>query len=294
MKKKNKAILTYDAMFRVREQIYRCDDAYYGDGKDVPLSDAEYDKLRIRLHDYLDAHPELKTERDLRPGYSSKSSAREKVSYEIPMLSLHKSKNIEEIVDFCKCFEKAYKELGLGDEEVKFIAEHKIDGMAFSALYKNGLYIQGSSRGDGQVGENITSNIAQIIGLPRNLHKTVKEGTKIPERIEIRGEAYISKEDFKALQEENDNKYSSARNLVAGTLMCKDPLIVRNRKVRYFAYEIGIISASHQPPTQIETLNLLKNLGFVIDEGYKLFNSHTQVESIIKDMQFRGKGYKIE
>lgn len=128
----------------------------------------------------------------------------EKVVHSVPMLSLGNIFTKEDVFDFV---DRLRKFLGLSETaEMEFMAEPKLDGLSFSALYVNGKFVRGATRGDGSVGEDITENLKMVEGLPLTLKSADLFGSDIPERLEIRGEVFMNKADFFALNEEQERK----------------------------------------------------------------------------------------
>ena len=201
---------------RLAEAIMLYDEAYHQ--KDAPLvSDAEYDALKRRNDAIEFRFPELirKDSPSSRVGYTpGKEFA--KATHKVPMLSLSNIFTDEDVYDFT---DRIRNFLGLTeDEPLEIVAEPKIDGLSFSALYQNGDFVRGATRGDGVTGEDITQNLLTIAELPKELSEE-------PENIEIRGEVYMKKEDFFRLNQEQESKgkssFANPRNAAAGSLRQK-------------------------------------------------------------------------
>src|SRR5690606_11983886 len=148
------------------------------------------------------------------------------------------------------------------DLDIAFTAEPKIDGLSASLRYENGVFVQGATRGDGAVGEDITANLRTIKDIPHKL-----SGSGWPEVIEIRGEVYMTYAEFQALKERSaaagGQDYVNRRNTAAGSLRQKDPTITASRNLRFFAYAWGF--ASEEPaPTQYEAVQKFAEWGFQI------------------------------
>ena len=245
--------------------------AYYQEDEPT-ISDADYDKLKIELEKLENEYPELKQKDSPtdKVGYVVLDEFR-KVNHIIPMLSLNDIFSKEEIVDFvdrCKRF------LGMENEELEIFCEPKIDGLSFSAVYKNGVLTQGSTRGDGTVGEDITENLKVIKDFPTKLNTE-----NPPETIEVRGEIYMSKEDFLNLNKENEleNKkiFANPRNAAAGSLRQLDTHITAKRNLKYFAYAIGEIFPSdfqknNDILTQEHLLKYFENIGLTTTKDKRL------------------------
>lgn len=239
-------------------------DARYYD-KDAPsISDAAYDVLRQRL---------LALEAEF-PGLATNDSPSQtigvaptrgfgKVRHRIPMLSLDNAFNNDELRDFEG---RVRRFLGLGpEEEVAFFAEPKIDGLSASLRYEKGVFVQGATRGDGQVGEDITGNLKGVVDLPLQFKKS---DSVIPETFDIRGEVYMSDTDFMALNEAQAaagaKVFANPRNAAAGSLRQIDTSITASRKLRFFAYAWGQVS-DIPGQTQASVLAQFKKWGFSVN-----------------------------
>ncbi|MDE3060168.1 MAG: NAD-dependent DNA ligase LigA [Pseudomonadota bacterium] len=223
---------------KLADAIRHHDRLYYQ--KDAPeISDAEYDALRRRLEELEREFPELQTQDS--PTQTVGAPPLEtfaKVRHTIPMLSLNNAMSEEEVREW---LERIRRFLGLGENEaVPVVTELKIDGLSFSARYEHGRFVQGATRGDGEVGEDITRNLATILPLTLKSHP--------PEILEVRGEVYMTHEEFAALNArrvaENEPVFANPRNAAAGSLRQLDAEITRSRRLRYFIYGWGEVSAS--------------------------------------------------
>ena len=171
------------------------------------------------------------------------------------------------------------------NEDIEFTSEPKIDGLSFSALYEKGIFIRGSTRGDGRIGEDITDNLRAIKGFPLFLDKDV------PEVFEIRGEVFMSKADFFALnkknEEENKKIFANPRNAAAGSLRQLDARITEQRNLSFLVYTWGDVSEIRWN-TQIEFLDYVKSLGFPVNPYNKLcYNEQDLLDSYISLMENR-------
>ena len=202
------------------DKLERYDRAYHQE--DAPLvTDAEYDALRRRAESLEAQYPHLIPANSLsrRVGFAV-ASGFQKVSHSVPMLSLGDIFSDEEVIDF---MDKIHRFLGLpSDTPIEMVAEPKIDGSGFSAWYENGLFMRGATRGDGMVGENITENLKTISELPKKLKAGTDLFSTLPKILDVRGEVYMSKQDFLALnkrQSETQEKiFANPRNVASGTL----------------------------------------------------------------------------
>jgi len=225
---------------RLAALIRHHDDLYYR--QDAPeISDAEYDALR-RRNDAIEARfPKL-----VRPDSPSRrigapvAEGFGKVRHHVPMLSLGNAFDADDVRQFV---ERVHRFLRLPDDApLAFMAEPKIDGLSISLRYADGRLVEAATRGDGMEGENVTRNVMTIAEIPHELH-----GRKIPEIIDVRGEIYMTRDDFAALNESQaasgGKVFANPRNAAAGSLRQLDPSITASRPLRFFAYAWGEASS---------------------------------------------------
>jgi len=220
---------------RLNALIREHDKRYYQE--DAPsISDAEYDRLRQELESLEAKFPQLVTPESATQRVGALAAEGfEKVRHSKPMLSLDNAFNEDDVRDWDK---RTRKWLRYDDNiPIEYICEHKIDGLSFSARYENGELVLGATRGDGEVGENITENLKTILPL-------VLEGDA-PAVLEARGEVYMSNADFKALNASRslEEQFANPRNAAAGSLRQLDPEVTRSRKLSYFVYDWAEISS---------------------------------------------------
>ncbi|NKB43100.1 MAG: NAD-dependent DNA ligase LigA [Alphaproteobacteria bacterium] len=223
---------------RIATEMAEHDRHYHQDDAPV-ISDAAYDALKARNAAIEARFPALiRDDSPSRKVGAAPSSGFTKVQHSVPMLSLGNVFDEADVADF---FARVRRFLGLEENEpVEVIAEPKIDGLGFSARYEDGRFIVGATRGDGQVGEDITANLRTIRDMPDML---MGPGKDVPKVIEVRGEVFMTKPDFQALnvaQEEKDAKvFANPRNAAAGSLRQLDPEITKSRPLTLFAYAWG-------------------------------------------------------
>ena len=207
------------------------------------LSDAEYDKLFRELESLEKEYPQFidSSSPTQRVGHPIESGF-QNYNHETPMLSLSNAINEQEIKDFNQRINK-----WLGQDSTAYVAEPKIDGLGVSLIYEKGKLIRALTRGDGYTGEDITHNIKTINAVPMVLRGDKKDH---PDFIEIRGEIFMLKSDFIALNEARSNSdeklFANARNAAAGSVRQLDPHITSKRKLSIFCYEIGDSNRSEE------------------------------------------------
>lgn len=261
---------------------------------DMPLlTDAEYDKLKHRNEQIEELFPDLI--RPDSPSYRVGGGVSEgfgKVTHSVPMLSLSNIFSEEDIYDF---MDKIRRFLGLGEtDEIEMVAEPKIDGLSFSGIYKEGVFVQAATRGDGTTGEDITANMRTIRQLPMRLQTgTDLFADAVPNEMDVRGEVYMAKEDFMALnatQESVGKKvFANPRNAAAGSLRQLDASITATRKLSLFAYASGYV-AGKKWRTHYEFLQSLKGWGFPVSPDIKICRTTRELIEYFKDMMARRAG----
>jgi DNA ligase (NAD+) len=250
---------------RLAEEIARHDRAYHAE--DAPLiSDAEYDALRQR-NDAIEARfPGLvRADSPSRRVGSAPAGAFGKIRHRVPMLSLDNVFSAEGFLEFAA---RARRFLGLGEADLlPFVGEPKIDGLSISLTYENGVFVRGATRGDGAEGEDVTANLGTLASLPKRLNGAA------PALIEIRGEVFMTKADFLALnaaQEAAGHRlFANPRNAAAGSLRQLDVSITARRPLSLFAYAMGE-SSERIADTHAEYLRQLSAWGFVVNPLWRL------------------------
>jgi DNA ligase (NAD+) len=254
---------------RLEAEIRTHDEAYYQ--KDAPLvTDAEYDALRRRYEAIEAKFPDLKTLTSLTQKVGA-APARgfAKVRHRVPMLSLDNAFNEGDVREFVA---RIRRFLNLkDDQETAFTAEPKIDGLSMSLRYEDGELVTAATRGDGAEGEDVTANIRTLKDVPAKL-----KGRRVPAVCEVRGEVYMNKDDFLALnkrqQESGGQIFANPRNSAAGSLRQKDPSITAARPLRFFAYAWGELS-ERPADRQSKMIEWLGDIGFHVNPRWKLCRS---------------------
>ncbi|WP_173425746.1 NAD-dependent DNA ligase LigA [Aurantiacibacter marinus] len=235
------------------------------------ISDAEYDALIRRNAELEEQFPHLAREDSpsRQVGHDIAASPLSKVTHEVRMLSLDNAFSDEEVADFVA---RVKRFLSLADDEmVAFTAEDKIDGLSCSLRYEGGKLVLAATRGDGQVGENVTPNVAHIADIPQQL-----SGENVPDVFEVRGEVYMDKQAFTALnaaQEAAGGKlFANPRNAAAGSLRQKDANVTAQRPLGFWAHGWG--AASQVPgETQHEVMRAIESWGFPVSDLFTVAQS---------------------
>ncbi|WP_369721739.1 NAD-dependent DNA ligase LigA [Bradyrhizobium sp. LLZ17] len=244
------------------------DKRYYQD--DAPsVSDAEYDALRQRFNAIEQRFPEFVSADSPSQKVGAAPSGRfKKVRHAVPMLSLDNAFAEEDVRDFVG---RIVRFLKLADDKVDFSAEPKIDGLSMSLRYEGGELVTAATRGDGAVGEDVTANIRTLEDVPQKL-----KGRNVPDICEVRGEVYMTKQAFLALNERQkaagDTVFANPRNSAAGSLRQKDPTITASRPLGFFAYAWGEMSAMPEG-TQTGMIHWFERCGFKTNPLTKLCRS---------------------
>ncbi|NLY63593.1 MAG: NAD-dependent DNA ligase LigA [Alcaligenaceae bacterium] len=262
------AIKQYDTeaqLHALRNEIRKHDYAYYV--KDAPLvSDAQYDGLMRQLQEIEAAHPELVTpDSPTQRVGGAALPAFDSVRHAVPMLSLGNAFEEGDIAAFDKRVTDGLRDTAFLDlaGTVEYNCELKLDGLAISMRYENGLLVSAATRGDGQTGENVTANIRTIASVPLRL-----QGDSYPGVLEVRGEVLMDRQQFQKLNQQQsargDKVFVNPRNAAAGSLRQLDPRITAKRPLRFFAYGWGEISTEYAnlPLTHSGMLEWFNQLGF--------------------------------
>lgn len=252
------------------EEIEKHNRLYYQEAK-PEISDKEYDKLLKELVDLEKKHPELANANSptQRVG-GSPIDGFVTVKHRLPMLSIDNTYSPSELKEFDKRVCK-----GLGKEKPSYMVELKIDGVAISLVYENGLLTTGVTRGDGEKGDDVTQNLKTVGGVPLKLNTK-----KPPALLEVRGEVYMARASFARLNEQRVKdgleKFANPRNSTAGSLKLLDPKLCAARKLSLFAYAIGAMEGI-EVKSQTETLKLLHDFGFPVNPHATKFDSIEEV-----------------
>lgn len=263
----------------LRNQLERYNEEYYlADAPTVP--DAEYDRVMRELIALERAHPSL-----LDPNSPSQKvggapvSAFPAVEHELPMLSLDNVFSDDELTSFEK---RIMSRLGQ-TEAITFCCEPKLDGLAVSLLYENGLLVRGATRGDGTTGEGITENVRTIKAVPLRL-----KGHDIPARLEVRGEVFMPLAGFKAMNDAalayGDKVFANPRNAAAGSLRQLDSRITAQRPLSFYCYGVGLVTGEPLGDSHFAILERLKGWGLPVSPEVKRCTGKAECEQYYADI----------
>lgn len=260
---------------KLEELINKYADAYYNNNESL-ISDFEYDKLVEELNELYKKNGITPTKVGANP--ISKFS---KVEHKVPMLSLENSYNIEDIVKWIQTV--------CDTNSIEIEVEPKIDGLSISCIYKNGELVQAITRGNGTIGEDVTENVMQIRNIPLKL--------KEPVSIEVRGEVYMTRENFDKVNEqrvsEGEIPYANPRNLASGTLRQLDANVVKERGLHVLFYYI----VGNGTPTQLEDIFMMHRLGLPTMDKYRYIVESTDLQNmkvVINAIKAKDYGFDID
>jgi len=265
---------------RLRAEIERHDYLYHVLNR-PEISDTEYDRLFRRLVELEEEHPELvspdsPTQRVGAPPAEGFAP----VPHSVPMLSLANAFDEEEIRDF----DRRLREI-LNVDRIRYVAEPKLDGLSVELVYRDGVFVRGSTRGDGRVGEDVTANLRTVRSIPLRLRTT---NGPPPPLLEVRGEVYIEKEDFRVLNERRAEAglapFANPRNLAAGSLRQLDPAVTASRPLKAYFYDIGRTEGI-SITTQAELLSVLPRLGLRVNPLYRVCDGIDEAIAFYQELQ---------
>ena len=249
---------------------------------DTPeIPDAEYDRLMRELRELEAQHPELITPDSptQRVGAAPLASFSQ-IRHEVPMLSLDNVFDEESFLAFNKRVQDRLK----NTDNLTYCCELKLDGLAVSILYENGLLVQAATRGDGTTGEDITSNVRTIRAIPLKLR-----GDNIPQRLEVRGEVFLPQAGFEKINEEarrtGGKVFANPRNAAAASLRQLDPRITAKRPLTFFCYGVGVLEGGELPASHSARLQQFKSWGLPVSERVKLCHTPEEVLTYYRQVE---------
>ena len=250
----------------LREQIRHHNQKYYVEAT-PEITDLEYDRLINRLKDLEAAHPSLLTSDSPTQRVGDQPvEGLEQVEHRVRMLSIDNTYSLEELRSYADRTMKL-----LPDEPIEWVIELKIDGVAVSLLYEDGVLVRGVTRGNGQVGDDITHNVRTVAGVPLRLM-----GESVPPVLEVRGEIYMTNSDLVLLNEEQRERgeppYANTRNVTAGSIRLLDPKICARRRLRFFCHGVGYVEGLRST-NHMEFLDELQGFGLPATPMVSCFDS---------------------
>lgn len=259
----------------LKSQIEHHNDLYYNQD-DPEIEDSEYDRLTVELREVEKLYPELTDDTSPSKNVGGIPLAKfSPVLHDVKMGSLQDVFSIEDVVDFHNRVKEAVA-------NIEYVVEPKIDGLSVSLLYENGKLSIGATRGNGEIGENITENILTISSIPKTIKKSA-------DRLIVRGEVFMDRYTFseivKAQDENGEKTFKNPRNAAAGSLRQKNSQITANRKLDMFAFNIQQI-VPNRFKTHYETLEWMKSAGFNVIPGYYLCDN---IDDVLKSIDSIGK-----
>lgn len=266
----------------LRQEIERHNRLYYVEAR-PEISDYDFDLLLRRLAGLEREHPELQTPDSptLRVGGAVTKEFRS-VEHRRPMLSLSNTYSTREVEEFTARLDRLLEAEGAEGRDI--VAELKFDGVAVSLLYRDGVLVQGATRGDGRQGDDITLNLRTVASIPLRLREfdgPFREGEG--REVEVRGEVFMQKGDFEALNDTRpeEDRFANPRNATAGTLKLQDSAEVARRRLRFVAY---YLDGTRDPDTpHFRRLRLLEDAGFFTGGHYRLCHGMPQIASFIAE-----------
>ena len=278
-----------EEILQLRDQLHYHNHRYHVlDDPEIP--DGEYDRLMQRLKLLESENPTLVTpESPTQRVGGSPLKAFGQVRHEMPMLSLDNAFSPEDLADFNR---RVQERLAL-TEEVEYICEPKLDGIAVSLLYEKGILIRGATRGDGSTGEDITQNIRTIPSIPLRL-----SGSGWPSKLEVRGEIYMPKAGFQQLNKRAEAKgekvFANPRNAAAGSLRQLDSKVTASRPLTMFCYGVGIVEGGGIPKKHGDILNQLGQWGLRLNPEIKVVTGIKGCENYYQKLAKRRDGLAYE
>jgi DNA ligase (NAD+) len=245
---------------------------------DPEIADPEYDDLLRELIALEEERPELRTPDSPTQRVGAKPSARfGEVPHPQPMLSLANARDETELRAWEQRVRNMLTRRGVPEREIEYVTEPKIDGLAISLVYENGVLARGATRGDGEIGEDVTQNLRTIGAIPLRMRES---GAPPPPLVEVRGEVYLPLADFARLNESQvaagERTFANPRNSAAGSLRQLDPQVTSSRPLSIWCYGIGA-SEGLDHATHLESIEWLREHGFKVNQDVEL---HGDIESV--------------
>ena len=272
---------------QLRDELWFHNARYYNDDAPV-ISDGQYDALMQELRELEAAYPECRTANSPTQMVGGSASDRfPQVEHPIPMLSLANAFSREDL----EAWHRRVTDL-LDGQRFRMVAELKIDGLAVRLVYRNGKFVLGATRGNGQTGEDVTDNLRRVRSIPRTLTGDY------PPVLEARGEVYLPLDSFHRMNEERERNgeplYANPRNTGAGTIRQLDPEVVRNRNMEIWTYSLNDAGDSLLPGSHWDALAALESWGFRVNERNRIFDTVDEVCEFYDEMLERRHDWNYE
>ena len=264
-------------VLELRDKIRYHDQKYYVEAAPV-ISDLQYDRLLAELKELESAHPELVTADSPTQRVGDQPVTQlVQVRHQVPMLSIDNTYNIDELKAFMA---RAQKNLGL--DKTAWVMELKVDGVAAAVVYENGLLVRAVTRGNGEVGDDVTHNIRTIPDVPLRLSGNP------PPLLEVRGEVYMNNSELVRINlhraAQGEAAFANTRNVTAGTIRMQDPRLCAERHLRFFCHGVGYCEGMHSQ-THMEFLKQLNSFGLPSTPKVRLFDSAEEVVDAIEQLE---------
>ncbi|MGH2983083.1 MAG: NAD-dependent DNA ligase LigA [Solirubrobacterales bacterium] len=257
----------------LRRQIVHHDRRYYI-LDDPEIADPEYDDLLRELRQLEEEHPELRTpDSPTQRVGGAPLDKFNRVEHHEPMLSLANARNEDELRAWAKRVERQLERLDIEGREIRYVTEPKVDGLAISVTYENGVLTQGATRGDGRIGEEVTHNLRTMKSIPLSIDDA-------PELVEVRGEVYLPLAGFARINEqraqEGEPTFANPRNAAAGTIRQLDPKIAASRPLSIWCYGVAALRG-WEPKSHSESLAWLRDRGFRVNDDISVMHGIDEV-----------------
>ena len=274
----------------IREKINEHNYQYYVLDNPI-ISDGEYDKLFLELESLEKQNPEFVIPESPTQRIGAKPiESFGTVTHRITMMSLANAMDTNEL----KAFDKRLKKRLKTDDELEYVIEPKLDGLAVELIYENGIFVNGSTRGDGNTGEDITSNLKTIKAIPLKLRD---DSTSSPRLLEVRGEVFIRKNDFQDLNtkrlQSNEQPFANPRNAAAGSLRQLDPKVTANRALSIYCYQSGLVDGIDFK-THLQFLEFLKSCGIPVNPEVKIVKGIDKAIDFHKKLEIKRNQFPYE
>ena len=271
----------------LRDHLWFHNERYYNDDAPV-ISDSQYDALMQELRELEAAHPELRSASSPTQIIGGSASDRfPQVQHPIPMLSLANAFSRDDL----EAWHRRVTDL-LDGQPFRMVAELKIDGLAVRLVYRDGAFVLGATRGNGQTGEDVSPNLREVESIPHSLNGD------FPADLEVRGEVYLPLDSFRRMNEERARNgeplYANPRNTGAGTIRQLDPEVTRSRNMQIWTYSLNYTGDAPMPAGHWQALEMLRSYGFRVNPENLVFDTVDEICAYYDEMLHRRHGWNYE